>query len=353
MKIYEVGGAVRDTLLGLPVKDRDFMVIGASPEAMLAQGFIPVGRHFPVFLHPKTHEEYALARTERKTAPGHQGFEFHADPSVTLEEDLSRRDLTINAIAKSPEGELIDPYHGQQDLTARILRHVSPAFAEDPLRILRLARFRAYLGAFNFSIADETLHLLQTMVKAGVLQELSHERIWQEMDKALHTDYPQLFFTTLEMIGARATLFPHLSARGVTALQRALPFSAPIRFAALSFEGPYALPLPREFEALCQLTQLHHEQALRFTTLSVEEMHRLFKRLDPLRRPLRFLEWLDACACVHPDLLRPPLMQAQKAWLELDRRAIVQQASSPSEIEGQIQAAEKALLSRLKEEFAA
>ncbi|MFN9490379.1 MAG: multifunctional CCA tRNA nucleotidyl transferase/2'3'-cyclic phosphodiesterase/2'nucleotidase/phosphatase, partial [Betaproteobacteria bacterium] len=180
MKIYVVGGAVRDELLGLPVQDRDHVVVGATPEEMIRRGFRPVGRDFPVFLHPETHEEYALARTERKTAPGYHGFAFHAAPDVTLEQDLERRDLTINAMARDDDGRLIDPHHGAEDLGEGLLRHVSPAFAEDPVRILRVARFAA---RFGFSVAPETQALMRQMVEAGEADALVAERVWQELVK--------------------------------------------------------------------------------------------------------------------------------------------------------------------------
>lgn len=207
MKTYLVGGGVRDKLLGLPIKDRDWVVVGSSPEEMIANGFQPVGKDFPVFLHPKTHEEYALARTERKTAPGYKGFIVHAEPNVTLEEDLARRDLTINAIAQAEDGTLIDPYHGQQDLKDKILRHVSPAFVEDPVRVLRIARFAA---RFDFTIADETLILIKKMVDAKELDYLVPERVWQEVEKALATAKPSLFFMALREAGALKSLFPEV-----------------------------------------------------------------------------------------------------------------------------------------------
>lgn len=205
MQSYLVGGCVRDKLLGLPVKDRDWVVVGASPEEMLSQGFRPVGKDFPVFLHPKTQEEYALARTERKNGRGYHGFSFHAAPDVTLEQDLARRDLTINAIAEDNDGKLIDPFNGQSDIKNRILRHVSPAFVEDPVRVLRIARFAA---RFGFSIAEETQQLIRQMVDNGELEFLVPERVWQELSKALLTKQPSLFFTSLREVGALQTLFP-------------------------------------------------------------------------------------------------------------------------------------------------
>mgnify|MGYP003633919300 CR=1 FL=1 len=207
MKTYLVGGGVRDKLLGLSVKDRDWVIVGSSPEEMMAKGFQPVGKDFPVFLHPETHEEYALARTERKTAPGYKGFVVHAAPNVTLEEDLARRDLTINAIAQAKDGSLIDPYHGQHDLKNKILRHVSPAFVEDPVRVLRIARFAA---RFGFTIADETLILIKDMVAAKELDHLVPERVWQELEKALATTQPSLFFLALREAGALKSLFPEV-----------------------------------------------------------------------------------------------------------------------------------------------
>lgn len=210
MQQYLVGGAVRDCLLGLPVKDRDFVVVGATPQQMLAEGFVPVGKDFPVFLHPQTHEEYALARTERKTAPGYKGFVFHAASDVTLEQDLARRDLTINAMAQAEDGSLIDPFGGRADLQARILRHVSPAFLEDPVRILRLARFAARFP--DFSIAPETALLMRAMVLDGEVDALVPERIWQEFSRGLMEARPSRMVDILHGCGALARLLPALAA---------------------------------------------------------------------------------------------------------------------------------------------
>lgn len=207
MKIYQVGGAVRDGLLGLPVKDRDWVVVGATPEEMIALGYKPVGRDFPVFLHPRTKEEYALARTERKVAPGYTGFIFNTTPDVTLEQDLKRRDLTINAMAMDEDGTFIDPYNGKEDLQNRILRHVSPAFVEDPLRVLRVARFAARLG---FTIAGETMDLMKQITASGELDALVAERVWQETERALTETQPVLFFSVLRDCGALARVFPEL-----------------------------------------------------------------------------------------------------------------------------------------------
>ena len=208
MKAYVVGGSVRDQLLGLSHGDRDWVVVGATPDELIAAGFRPVGKDFPVFLHPQTHEEYALARTERKTAPGYHGFVFHAAPEVTLEQDLARRDLTINAMALDETGALIDPFGGKRDLDARVLRHVSPAFAEDPVRILRLARFAARFG--EFSVAPETMQLMQLMVAAGEVDALVAERVWQELARGLMEQHPSRLFDVLRECGALARVLPEL-----------------------------------------------------------------------------------------------------------------------------------------------
>ena len=212
MKTYLVGGAVRDRLLDFPVKERDWLVVGASPEAMLEQGFTPVGKDFPVFLHPISHEEYALARTERKTAPGYKGFSVIASAEVSLEQDLLRRDLTINAIAQADTGEIIDPYQGRADIENRLLRHVSPAFAEDPVRILRVARFAARYAHLGFTVAPETQQLMQTMVASGEVDHLVAERVWTELHKALGESSPAVFFQVLRDCGALKVIFPELDA---------------------------------------------------------------------------------------------------------------------------------------------
>lgn len=206
-QVFEVGGAVRDGLLGLPVADHDWVVVGAAPDELVAAGFLPVGKDFPVFLHPETHEEYALARTERKTAKGYKGFQIHTSPDVTLEEDLARRDLTINAMARDNDGRLIDPYGGERDLRAGVLRHVSPAFVEDPVRVLRLARFAA---RFGFSVAPETLALLRQMVDNGEVDALVPERVWQELERGLMTAQPSRMFAVLRDCGALARILPEV-----------------------------------------------------------------------------------------------------------------------------------------------
>jgi tRNA nucleotidyltransferase (CCA-adding enzyme) len=340
MQTYCVGGAVRDELLGLPVQDRDWVVIGATPEAMLAQGFTPVGRDFPVFLHPQTHEEYALARTERKTAPGYAGFVFHTTADVTLEEDLARRDLTINAMARGENGALIDPYGGRTDLDKKILRHVSPAFAEDPVRILRVARFAARFS--DFSVAPETLELMRTMVANGEVDALVAERVWQELARGLMEAKPSRMFETLRACGALQKLLPEV-ARLWGVPQRAdfhpevdtgvhvmmvidmaarLGLSLPARFAALTHDlGKADTPadiLPRHIghelkstqllEPLCErlrvptecrdvalLVARFHGDMHKVEQLRPDTQLKILERCDALRRPARFAEVLAAC----------------------------------------------------------
>jgi len=210
MKTFLVGGAVRDTLLNYPVKEKDWVVLGETPESMVKQGYQPVGKDFPVFLHPQTHDEYALARTERKTAPGYKGFTIHASPDISLDQDLIRRDLTINAMAMDEDGNVFDPYHGQKDLENRLFRHVSPAFCEDPVRILRLARFAARYAHLGFTIAEETLQLMKQMVSKGETDHLVAERVWAELAKALSEKSPSAFFYTLKECNALQTIFPEI-----------------------------------------------------------------------------------------------------------------------------------------------
>jgi tRNA nucleotidyltransferase (CCA-adding enzyme) len=243
MKTYVVGGAVRDALLNLPVSDRDHVVVGATPEEMVRAGYKPVGADFPVFLHPTTHEEYALARTERKTAPGYKGFVFHTSPDVTLEEDLRRRDLTINAMARDDAtGELIDPYGGQRDLAARVLRHVSEAFREDPVRILRIARFAARFDALGFTVAPETLALMREMVKAGEVDALVPERVWQEIARGLMERKPSRMFAVLDECGALERLLPEVrgNTHGLNCVDAAAicEYSQPARYASLFLTHP-------------------------------------------------------------------------------------------------------------------
>lgn len=342
MQTYLVGGAVRDELLGLDVHERDWVVVGSSPQAMRDAGFQQVGSDFPVFLHPKTHEEYALARTERKTGKGYTGFDCITDSSVTLEEDLLRRDLTINAIARSDTGKLVDPYHGRDDLNNRILRHVSPAFAEDPLRVLRVARFAARFAGLGFHIAGETLALMQQMSSSGELDELTAERVWKETEKALQSQNPDVYFQVLRDCGALKVLFPEVDAlfgvpqtekhhpeidtgiHTLMVIQQAtlLSKSVSVRFAALTHDlGKGITPeaeWPRHIQhehkglplvkALCQrlrvpknITELsllvceYHLLCHRALELKPSTVEKIFKKLDLYRRPERLQEFTAAC----------------------------------------------------------
>ncbi len=315
VQIYLVGGAVRDQLLGHPYHERDWVVVGATPEWMLAQGFRAVGKDFPVFIHPTTGEEYALARTERKTAPGYTGFVFHAAPDVSLEQDLCRRDLTINAMAQNAQGELIDPYHGQQDLQARILRHVSAAFVEDPVRILRVARFLARYHRYGFSVAAETLQLMQHMVQHGEVQALTAERVWQELQRALGEDYPRAFFTSLQGCGALSLLFPCLEqntqALGVLDAMCAQSQAPILRFAAL-FAAATAdkaelqqlvqrYRIPNAYSQLAQLAQQHRRYYPDVLQATAAELLAFLEKADGFRQPQRLLELLEVLRAIHGD----------------------------------------------------
>ncbi len=344
MKTYAVGGAVRDELLGLPVQDRDWVVVGATPAAMLARGFRAVGKDFPVFLHPDTHEEYALARTERKTAPGYKGFVFHADADVTLEDDLARRDLTINAIARAEDGGLIDPHGGRADLAAKVLRHVSPAFAEDPVRVLRVARFAARFA--EFSLADETLALMRSMVEAGEVDHLVPERVWQELARGLMEVKPSRLFEVLRACGALARILPEVDrlwgvpqradyhpeidtgvhVMMVIDMAATMKLALPGRFAALTHDlgkgltpadilprhhgheagsvallGPLCerLRVPVDCRDLALLVASFHGDIHRGAELRPATMVRLLERCDLFRRPERFDDVLAACEADH------------------------------------------------------
>lgn len=393
MKIFTVGGAVRDELLGLPVQDRDYVVVGASPDEMMARGFRPVGKDFPVFLHPKTHEEYALARTERKTGPGYTGFAFHAAPEVTLEEDLARRDLTINAIARGEDGVLTDPYRGVADISARVLRHVGPAFVEDPVRILRVARFAARFT--DFCVAPETTDLMREMVANGEVDHLVAERVWQEFAKGLMEARPSRMFEVLRECGALARLLPELDRlsgvpqraeyhpeidTGVhvmmvvdTAASRR--HALPVRFAALLHDlGKGTTPreewprhiahevrgvklvgevcarlkVPSDCRDLALLAARYHGDIHRAAELRADTVVRLFESTDALRRPERFEQLLAACAAdfngrlgwaekAYPAADR--LRQALAAVQALSAGEIARGCSDPAQIPQRIHAA--------------
>jgi tRNA nucleotidyltransferase (CCA-adding enzyme) len=342
MQTYIVGGAVRDGLLGIPVQDRDWVVVGATPEQMLAQGFRPVGKDFPVFLHPETQEEYALARTERKTAPGYRGFVFHTSPEVTLEDDLVRRDLTINAIARAEDGSLVDPFGGQNDLRARVFRHVSDAFLEDPVRILRVARFAARFP--DFTVAPETNALMRTMVEQGEVDALVPERVWQEVARGLMEKKPSRMLAVLRDCGALARIMPELNALwGVPQpplhhpeidtgahMMLVLDYAAErgfelcVRFAALMHDlgkgatPPAAWPshhgheqlglalieavckrlkVPNDCRELAIMTAREHGNVSRAQQLRANTLVTLFERCDAFRKPQRFEQMLLAAEC--------------------------------------------------------
>lgn len=327
LRIYLVGGAVRDSLLGLAVKDRDWVVVGATPEDMLARGFRQVGADFPVFLHPDTGEEFALARTERKQGRGYHGFAVYSAPDVTLEDDLRRRDLTINAMAQTADGTLIDPFHGQDDLRARRLRHVSPAFAEDPLRILRTARFAARLAPMGFTVSDETQALMADMVATGEVEHLVPERVWQEIQRALMEARPSVFFDVLAACGALAALLPELAAQpaldaAMGALRRASQSDAPlaVRFAALlagvgealAAGRAAALKAPAECQELARLAAhgvewLTQDGERAGSAPSAEQALAWLDRADAWRRPERFERLLQSLGYALPQALAPTL----------------------------------------------
>ena len=365
MKIYTVGGAVRDELLGLPVKDRDYVVVGATPEEMIRLGYKPVGKDFPVFLHPKTHEEYALARTERKTARGYKGFQVYAAPDVTLDEDLSRRDLTINAVARDERGRLIDPYGGAEDLKRGILRHVSPAFAEDPVRILRAARFAA---RFGFRLAPATLRLMRAMVEAGEADALVPERVWQELAIGLMEAAPAKMFALLRRCGALARVLPELEAAWESRARyarsrRALDFAAArgygleVRYAVLacSLAGLAApehelrqmsarLRAPADARDLALLALRHGDVIRAGAKLDPERIVALLHDCDAWRRPVRFEQVLQAVESWAASRARPfaaaaRLRVALGAARGVDAGAIAAHASGAREISARLRAA--------------
>ncbi len=382
MQTYMVGGAVRDALLGLPVNDRDWVVVGATPEEMLVAGYLPVGRDFPVFLHPQTREEYALARTERKTARGYHGFAFHADPSVTLQEDLARRDLTINAMAQAGDGAIIDPFGGRRDLQARVLRHVTEAFREDPVRILRVARLAARFT--DFSVAPETQALMRAMVEEGEADALVPERVWQELARGLMEARPSRMFEVLRGCGALQRLLPEVDrlwgvpqrpehhpevATGVhlmLVLDMSARLGAPlaVRFACLAHDlgkgttPPAMLPrhigheersaqllrevaqrlrVPAECSELADVVAREHGNIHRSGEFGAAALVRLLERCDAFRKPQRFGEVLLACECDargragkadEPYPQRERLLQALDAAQSVRTRDVAQAAQA-------------------------
>lgn len=366
MKVYLVGGAVRDQLLGLPVKEKDWVVVGGTPEALLMQGYQQVGRDFPVFLHPVTHEEYALARQERKISPGYYGFACQFSPDVTLEEDLSRRDLTVNAMARDANNTLIDPFNGQRDLAARMLRHVSDAFVEDPLRVLRVARFAARYHHLGFQVAPETRTLMAEMTRSGELSHLVPERVWQECFRSLNEDNPEVFFTTLRSCGALAVLFPELDClfgvpqpphyhpevdtgvHTMMVLQEAAKYTPDpkIRFAALLHDlgkgvTPFhiwpkhvghdiagthlinafcqRLRVPSEFREFALLVCRYHITMYQLDVLKPSTIVKILERIDAFRRPSVFEDLLLACEADSNGRLLTEISESQMRlrWLNI------------------------------------
>jgi tRNA nucleotidyltransferase (CCA-adding enzyme) len=354
VKAYVVGGAVRDELLGLPLKDRDYVVVGATPEEMVRRGFKPVGKDFPVFLHPQTKEEYALARTERKSGRGYKGFTVHAAPDVTLEDDLRRRDLTINAMAKDLDsGVLIDPFHGKRDLEGKILRHVSEAFAEDPVRILRVARFAA---RFGFRVADETMARMRQMVRSGEADDLVPERVWQEFARGLAEPHPERMFEVLEACGLADKLLdgvkPVLLLLSLSAKANA---SIAVRFAVIAWPHQEAeveavcarLKAPNEVRELALLACRNRVALRAAPQATAAALLELFKRTDALRRPERFRDLVEVARLASPGLETVRLERALQAASAVDAGAVAAQAASPAEIarlvdEARVRAIERA-----------
>jgi tRNA nucleotidyltransferase (CCA-adding enzyme) len=409
MEVYLVGGAVRDRLLGLPVHERDWVVVGARPEDLERQGYLSVGKEFPVFLHPDTKEEHALARLERKVAPGYRGFTTQFSPDVTLEEDLKRRDLTINAMAEKPSGEIVDPYGGQRDLKAKVLRHVSEAFVEDPVRILRLARFAARFADLGFTVAEETQALMKQMVASGEVDALVPERVWQETERALGETRPDAFFQTLRDCGALAVIFPEIDAlfgvpqppkwhpevdtgiHVMLAVRYAAKIDAPtsVRFAVLTHDLGKArtpqeilpshrgheeggvplvealsqrLRVPNGFRELAVLGARHHAVVHRAAELRPDTMLKLFEATDAFRRPERFTELLLVCesdARGRTGLENKPYPQAAYLQRARDAAAAVQLSDEDRaglkgpEIGAKIRAKRLAAVTQVKEEFVA
>ena len=370
MQVYLVGGAVRDELLGWPIKDKDYVVVGSTPEAMLAAGFKSVGKDFPVFLHPKTHDEYALARTERKVAQGYKGFVVHTSIDVTLEEDLARRDLTVNAIAKDAQGTLIDPYQGCADIQAKIFRHVSPAFAEDPVRILRVARLSARFPIFL--VAPETNQLMRQMVAAGEVNALVAERVWQELATGLLEIKPSRMFDVLRACDALAPILPELDAVWAaesagrrlmqamdTVAQQNQPL--PIRFAVLMQTAALTAPqvktlcqrlrVSNDCQTLAQLLCKFHDKWPKILAMSAPEVLDFLIALDAIRQPARFKDFLCAAAIGHGSaeqaydqaaslLLQTALSAAQAT----DAGAAAQNCTAPEQIKAAVYAARLAAI---------
>lgn len=381
MDIYLVGGAVRDALLGLPVSDRDWVVVGATPDIMLERGYQQVGRDFPVFLHPGTREEYALARTERKTGAGYTGFACYSAPDVTLEDDLQRRDLTINAMAQSADGTLYDPYHGADDLKNRILRHVSEAFTEDPLRVLRVARFAARFAPQGFVIAPETLELMSAITQQGELAHLTAERVWKETEKALSSPCPDIYFSVLRRCGALTVLFPELETlfcatdgqtgydiltAGLLRRTVLLTDSTDIRFAALclylschsSGEGTSAiqqlserLRVPNPARDLALLATCHYRTVHDIGQLTADDIIALFDSLDAWRKPERITQLAVLCEADYCSRIAPEATDYPQGHILAEAFTLAQNVAVKPVIEAGFKGADiKAELARRRAE---
>lgn len=346
MKTYLVGGAIRDQLIGFPFHEKDWVVVGSSPEEMLRLGYTPVGKDFPVFLHPKTHEEYALARTERKTAPGYKGFTFHTDNNVSLEDDLERRDLTINAIAQDNQGNFIDPYNGQLDIQKKNLRHVSPAFSEDPVRVLRVARFAARFHHLGFQVAPETTTLIQAMVAQGETQHLVAERIWQECHKALQEADPDIFFSVLVTCQAIDSIFPHIKntigdCTSLLKKTQQLSKDSLLRFCGLCFPLDEEtilsfceyLNTPNEFKELALLSKQFYGD-IEKSQWTEKNIARLFQKTDALRKPERFKQlltfWTILLNVKNKTKIDLWLLEALEHYKKVDHQALIQQGYQKS-----------------------
>lgn len=380
MDVYLVGGAVRDELLGLPITERDWVVVGASPEQMEAQGYKAVGKDFPVFLHPQSKEEYALARTERKNGRGYRGFEVHASPEITLEEDLLRRDLTINAIAKSENGELIDPYKGQQDLKNKVLRHVSDAFAEDPLRVLRVARFAAKFQHLGFSIATETLQLMRHIVTTREIHDLSPERVWQETHKAFTTPSPEQFFLVLHSVNALSQTHPSINDEfsdkdsqnfSLAVLKKLAGNESDVCILFAAFlAGLYyqkledschdvqtlcdKLVLPKACRELLLLSVTYQHQCHDIFELDEKQLLDLLRKLDAKRKPERFIKFLRVSSMTYQlehaknDYPQADFIQSAAKTIEnIDVGPWIKAKISTQELANNIQCAQLELLSKL------
>ena len=401
MKVFAVGGAVRDELLGLPVKDRDWVVVGATPEEMAARGYLPVGKDFPVFLHPETHEEYALARTERKTAPGYKGFVFHADGEVSIEDDLARRDLTVNAIARAEDGTYVDPYRGRADVAAKVLRHVSSAFVEDPVRVLRVARFAARFT--EFTVADETMALMRAMVDNGEVDHLVPERVWQELARGLMEAKPSRMFEVLRACGALKKILPELDrlwgvpqradfhpevdtgvhVMMVIDMAASMKLGLPARFAALTHDlgkgttpadvlprhidheqrsvdllGPLCerLRVPADCRDLAVLVARFHGDIYKIDQLRPKTVVTILERCDVFRRPERFEELLAACEADYRGRLgfesrECPQSQSWRngsaAARAVDAGAIARACKDPTQIPARVHEARVAAVSQV------